>query len=75
MNAVGSLITGLLALPAVRLFLEDLFLRVFSELWSSSKDPEFKHEFLELSSQLATAETEEAKRNVLKQIRALRSLG
>lgn len=74
MSSIGNLIAGLLAIPAVRLFLEDVFMRVFSEIWSNSHDPEFRKQFLALSGKLSQAKTEEEKRAVLVEIRALRSV-
>ncbi len=71
---LGALVTWCLAQPAVRVFLEDLFLRFFSEMFfSTNADPVFRSAFLGLSAQLAAEPTEEGKRAILQKIKALRS--
>ena len=72
-QAFGGLLAALLSIPPVRLFLEDVVIRVFSEvLLRSDQDPAFRTKFLDLSSQLAAAQTEGEKREILIKIRDLR---
>lgn len=71
---MNALIAGLLAFPAIRLFMEEVVIKLLSELLTKSdQDPEFRKKFLTLSSQLAGATTEEGKRAILIQIRDLRN--
>lgn len=73
MTALGNLITGLLAIPAVRLFLEDVAVRVWAEICGAAeRDPEFEKQFARLAGELADANTEEAKRAILRKIHDLR---
>lgn len=73
MDAIGKALAALLAIPPVRAFLEDVFLRMFAEvLFRSDKDPQFKSQFVALSGQLVTATTEDQKRAILKEMQALR---
>ena len=70
---MAALVSALINQPLIRMFLMELFARVLSELLAGSKsDPAFKAQFLSLSAQLGDAETEEEKRRVLDQIKALR---
>jgi hypothetical protein len=73
---LSAAVTWCLAQPPVRAFLEDLFLRIFSDMFfRTDSDPAFKSAFMTLSEKLAAEPTEEGKRAILKQIKALRGNG
>lgn len=68
-----AVVTWIITQPILRQFLIELFMRLFAELIHGSKeDPAFRAQFFGLTAQLASAETEEEKRHVLDQIKALR---
>ena len=78
MTFIAQLLAALLAVPAVRAFLEDTIegvaAKIFADIFTrSNTDPAFKTKYLALSNQLAAATTPEDKANAIKAIRALRS--
>ncbi len=74
MTAFLSFIGVCLAVPGVRIVVEDIIIRLITSgsLFSSSADPVYREKALGLMSQLGAAQTEEAKRAILVQIQALR---
>jgi hypothetical protein len=71
---VTLIVAWLITQPIIREFLIELFMRLFAELITGTQaDPVFRDKFFHLTSQLASAETEEEKRRVLNQIKTLRS--
>lgn len=73
-SAINAFLIWMLGQPAVRAFLEEVFVRLFAELfYRSQNDPAFRTQFTSLSETLQNANSEEEKKNALKQIQALRS--
>lgn len=73
-----QIFAALLAVPAIRTFLEDtvegVAAKIFADIFTrTNTDPIFKTKYIALSNQLAAATTPEDKQNVLIQMRALRS--
>jgi hypothetical protein len=70
---VSAIVTWILAQPILRTFCMELCVRVFAGLLSGSKsDPNFRAQFVALTSKLAHAETEEEKRHALNELKSLR---
>jgi hypothetical protein len=71
---IAAIIAWLLAQPGVRDIIEDSLHSLIADLlFRSNNDPVFKEKYLALSAQLSEATDLEAKREILVQIRALRT--
>lgn len=69
-----TVLASILAFPGIRVFVEDLVIRlIFSgALFHSDADPVYREKSLALMGQLQGATTEDAKRAILVQIQSLR---